>query len=642
MKPHKACAEEIWFSTGVGYPSLDWHRWHSARLASAAEKCREAGVLPGLEIQAVIGHGDSLVVFQDDCRGKTWGGWVGRNGTEALYCNCPRQPALRDYMVELCRIYAAWKPSSIWLDDDFSTRGRSSDPGHYHEPFGHGCFCETCLKGFYAREAKKWPSREAFVKALDKDAALSDRWIDYTYDGLSDLAYEMAKAVHEVSPETRMGYQHGHQTCTTRQLRIYEALYKATGLPVGSRPGGGAYTDYWPLGILEKIYYEGAQMRAIGMPPWISPVYPEIENAPRTFSCKTIRGMETEALLALGAGMNGLSFFAADATLETPEWYGKNIFAPFAAHAEFFNDYIRLSHGTSPAGLSQAVYDVCDVMCTISGFPILPGPGKGFGTFLRANAATKLSADQLRTLFRGGVMMDGETAQVLVDRGFGEMLGGLTIDRIKGAVRENFTNDPLNKNLPSSQNSSGVWSYGFKVQNAANVRVLGRCKNYLGEILGETTLLVETKDKLRYAVCGCGDMRGGSLSSGRILQLGRIADWVADGKLPAHVETSAVVFLLPRVKDADGSLAGVVICNTRIDDLKGCKVRLRNVSPDSQLVWRVPGEKEITLVAEKDAASSDLLVTLPTIAPWQTGYICLKQTGVYPFSLTQSALRPHK
>ncbi len=124
------------------------------------------------------------------------------------------------------------------------------------------------------------------------------------------------------------------------------------------------------------------------------------------------------------------------------------------------------------------------------------------------------------------------------------------------------------------------------MQNAANVRVLGRCKNYLGEILGETTLLVETKDKLRYAVCGCGDMRGGSLSSGRILQLGRIADWVAGGKLPARVETSAVV--------------------------------------------------------EKDAVSSDLLVTLPTIAPWQTGYIYLKQTGVYPFFPIESAFQSHK
>ncbi len=573
----------------------------------------------------MIGHGDSLVVFQDDCRGKTWGGWVGRNGTEAFYCNCPRQPGLRDYMVELCRIYASWHPSSIWLDDDFSTRGRSSDPGKYHEPFGHGCFCERCLDGFYAREGRKWPSRKEFVAALDKDTALTDRWIDYAYDGLCDLAYDMAKAVHEVSPETRMGYQHGHQTCTKRQFRIYEALHKATGLDIGCRPGGGAYTDHRPLGILAKIYDEGAQMRAIGMPAWISPVYPEIENAPRNFSCKTVRGMETEALLALGAGMNGLSFFAVDATLERPEWYGTNVFAPLAASTGFFNEYIRLSQGTSPAGLAQAVYDVCDVMCAIAGFPIMPGQGKGFGAFLMSRAAQKLTRDELQALFRGGVMMDGATAKVLVDRGFGEMLGGLQIHHIKGAVRENFTNDPLNGGLPSSQNSSGGWNYGFKVRNAVRLRILGDSHNYRGEHLGDTTILVETAEKLRYAVCGCGGFRGGSLSSGRILQLGRIADWVSGGKLPALIETSAVVSIMPRVKDADGGLASVVICNTRIDDLKGCKVRLRNVPVGAVLSWRVPGEKETVLSAEKSASSSEVIVTLPTVAPWKTGYISISR-----------------
>ncbi len=620
LEPHKECADEVWFSTGIGYPSLAWHREHSSRLARAAEKCRSAGVLPGLEIQAVIGHGDSLVVFQDDCSGKNWGGWVGRDGTEALYCNCPRQPGLHDYMVELCRIYASWKPSSIWLDDDFSTRGRSSDPGNYHEPFGHGCFCSRCLKGFCEREGLGLLSREEFVKALDEDIELTDRWIDYTYDGLCDLAYEMAKAVHEVSPETRMGYQHGHQTCTTRQLRIYEALYKATGLPVGSRPGGGTYTDYWPLGILEKIYCEGAQMRAIGMPPWISPVYPEIENAPRNFSCKTVRGMETEALLALGAGMDGLSFFAVDATLERPEWYRENIFAPLAKSAPFFHEYIRLSKGTKPAGLAQMAYDICDVTDAISGFPIMPGPGKGFGCYLMRCAAHKLSRSELYALFRNGVIMDGETASVLMTRGFGDMLGGLRVHQIKGAVRENFTDDPLNEGLRSGQHSSGSWSFGFTALDAATFRVLGHCHDYRGNLLGDTTILVETADRLKYALCGCGGLRGGSLSSGRILQLGRIADWVSGGRLPALIETGAVVSIMPRVDD-DGKLASVVICNTRIDDLNGCKVRLRNVPDGAKLIWRLPGEEDVVLPAQSDESSPDIVVTLPTVAPWRTGYI---------------------
>ncbi len=83
LADNREAADEVWFSTGIGFPKMDWHRVHSARLAAAAEDLRSVDILPSLEIQAIIGHGDSITRYRDDMSGKTWRGWAGHNGIES-------------------------------------------------------------------------------------------------------------------------------------------------------------------------------------------------------------------------------------------------------------------------------------------------------------------------------------------------------------------------------------------------------------------------------------------------------------------------------------------------------------------------------------------------------------------------------
>lgn len=619
IKTHKACADEIWFSTGIGFPPIDWHKQHSERLARYADECRRAGIAPALQFQSVFGHGDFLIPFTDDISGKNWRGWVGRNGSEAIACSCPTDPNLRTYFVELAKIYSAWQPSSIWLDDDFSTRGRTVDPWSYCEPFGHGCYCERCLGGFYQFVGKTWISREAFLCDLDADAVLSDQWMSYTYDNIAALATAIATAVHEISPATRMGCQHGAQTHYPRQLAIYEALHNATGLPVGCRPGGGAYTDYSPFDLVEKVFHEGLQMRAIGMPEWINPVCPEVENCPRTVSCKTMRGIETESLLALGAGMNSLSYFATDATLEEPTWYGENIFKPLAEDAPYFRRYLEISEGTTPMGLGIAPLDNISPLSAVLGVPILAAPGISTGMLLQETAAKNLSQEELLSIFRHGVIMDGPTAQILIERGFGNHLGELRATRFSGSIREDFTDDPLNFALPSRQHGATNF-FTFTASAAKEVRTLGSCFRYTGEKLGDATLCVTTHDGFRYSVLGAGTFRNDSLSSGRILQLGRIADWVSGNTLPLRIDTPALVVSFVKVRP-NGDFANAVLCNARIDELSSCQVTIRNFPTEATLVWNPPHGEAVELVVHETGRVGEISAMLPDIRPWETGYL---------------------
>ena len=63
--------DEVWFSTGICFPKMDEHRAAAARLAKAAEQLRKIGILPSLQVQATIGHGDSFTRYADNS-GMTW------------------------------------------------------------------------------------------------------------------------------------------------------------------------------------------------------------------------------------------------------------------------------------------------------------------------------------------------------------------------------------------------------------------------------------------------------------------------------------------------------------------------------------------------------------------------------------------
>ena len=73
---HPGCCDEIWFSTGCGAPSLDWHRVHAAVVADAMADARAAGIVPSLQFQATLGHGDFLGKPEMFSM-KTWTGWTG-------------------------------------------------------------------------------------------------------------------------------------------------------------------------------------------------------------------------------------------------------------------------------------------------------------------------------------------------------------------------------------------------------------------------------------------------------------------------------------------------------------------------------------------------------------------------------------
>ena len=119
LKANRGACDEVWFATDVGVPKMEWHREHAARLTRYAEQCREAGIVPSLQIQGTLGHADDISAISiGGMGGKTWVGFTGRGGVECRHCSCPRQEKLLDYMREMARTYAEFRPATVWIDDD--------------------------------------------------------------------------------------------------------------------------------------------------------------------------------------------------------------------------------------------------------------------------------------------------------------------------------------------------------------------------------------------------------------------------------------------------------------------------------------------------------------------------------------------
>lgn len=52
------CCDEIWFATVCGVPEIEKHRANAKVLKVAIADCRAKGIVPSLQFQETIGHGD--------------------------------------------------------------------------------------------------------------------------------------------------------------------------------------------------------------------------------------------------------------------------------------------------------------------------------------------------------------------------------------------------------------------------------------------------------------------------------------------------------------------------------------------------------------------------------------------------------
>ena len=630
---HPGCCDEVWFTTMRGFPPMAVHRESARQMAEAAQRVRETGVLPGLQIGWTLGHGDSRLCRSD---GIDWQRIVGPDGREAEICNCPRDPRFLDYCRQRMRLYAAWGPSSVWIDDDVRM--------HHHRPVMFGCFCDGCLAAFAAEQGRAW-SRAALAAALnDPDGGrVRLAWTAFNGRSLAIVARATSEAVHEVAPQCRMGFQH----CShDRNLYdgpdygpVFEAMAEATGLPVGSRAGCGCYDDHAPREMIRKACAVAGQVARL--PDCVDTACPEIENFTHNAMGKTAHGTVVESTLDLGVGCNCLSYAILCSGHEPMEWYGQTLLARLAAWRPFWRRYVDANEGSTPGGLefvfardhvgrrlrpderpfawNRPAFEGLYPLATL-GLPLCFDASAASGALLCAEAVEGLTDEQIHRRLAGGVLMDGAAAMRVQERGFGELLGVRVEPFGPLDAFERLTDDPAN-----GPHAGAEWHVFFTSEaspiyrlepTGEGVRVLGEYVDISGRACGTATALAENEAGGRIAVLAFDGFEH-VVSSPRRGQLLAAADWISRGRLPVLIETPAQVVALPRV-DGEGRLRSVMLLNATIDRTPPLELRLRAASADG-LRWIRPLLDDCKPAVRR--AGGDLCVGLAALEPWSVGWL---------------------
>ena len=375
------CCDEIWFSTGTGVPSLEWHRARAAVLAEAVKDAMAAGIVPSLQFQATIGHGDesgSPEMFTM----KTWTGWTDWKGVEDRFCNCPRQSAFLDYLRDVSAIYARLGFHALWLDDDLRIA--------YHRPAESqgrrsGCFCDTCIAAFNAETGGAW-TREALAAAVVKDDAVHARWRRFSIESLSLVARAVAEAFHSISPDTMMALQCASGVEMDDQAaEVLKTLHSVTHRPVGCRPGGSFYYDDNPNIVVLKSINAVALRARIGDPDYVKVWTPEIESWPRTYYSRSSQGVLAEAFAALMYGYNSVSYFVSNGEKEDAALYGRAMWKPLAEASPTLRGYARAIDGCEPVGFTMPGEKKIGIRNMA--IPVISGVGRSVGTLSKEEIA---------------------------------------------------------------------------------------------------------------------------------------------------------------------------------------------------------------------------------------------------------------
>ena len=609
---YKECADEVWFSTGVGIPPIGEHRRLAELIGKHAAELRKHGIIPSLQIQATIGHGDSITAAAG-ADGKTWGSYVGKNGEKCRYINCFRQEGFLEYIRQMCEFHAQWHPGSVWIDDDLRLDN--------HSPAMEfcGCYCPHCLSLFSREEGRKY-TREELIDACGKEPELQKRWEEFGAKGISTVAEIIVRAFQKYSPETRFGLQH----CIDPARKIvFDALAQASGKRIGSRPGGGAYTDHDPYGLIDKGFFLNYQIAEQPGYELLDQICPEIEDCPRTFRCKTTQGLRLESLLYLSLGMDSLSYFIIDPPLETPEWYGEELFKPLAAEAADFREYIRHNTGTVAGGIRICTKRPASQLgLPFVGLPQAAYSAKGCCIQLCKEDAETLSAEKLTEIFKGDVILDGEAAVELEKRKLSALTGGVTASYLNESVSDYPTDDPFNAGLAVIRHTPfSEKRYCFAIPENLSCRVVSRYKDRTGKDFGAATLLVEMPAGNRIALIGYDGYKTEYITSSRVNFLYRVCDWVSHHSLPVLPAQAVQCLQVPRLA-VTGELKSVTVINPTISFQKPFELVLRGVPEGQEFAeWHIPSEMPVNVRLRREDGC--VTAELPGMMPWGIGWLKL-------------------
>lgn len=554
------CFDEVWLATSYGIPSLSRCKKEAEDMAWAAERFRKAGIAVSMQLSRTVGHSEeALITHGGEGVSPDFDLITSIDGVSEQGIFCWNSPAFRTYICEQMKIYVAFEPEIVWVDDDIRLRllGKSQAL----------CFCDNCIRLFnecYGYQYDRVSLKNDFIN----DLTVRKKYIQFQTDTLADFAGMISKAIHEVSPDTVMALQNGGNTMLAihAQKACLDRMYEVTGKAPAFRAGGGFYNDHQPKDLFVKamtLNYMNARL-----PEYVKVRSCEIENLPFTAYGKSPECTCIEAAVYMAYGCN-----EASVTLmrdyEPLKWHMR-MFKRISQYRPFLEAYEKHNAGTVNGGI--VVYQPIRSNYIV--------PNKDGYPFWNDTCIWEI-ADKLRWGLPFSTSIKGNAYY----------LSAKTFDFLNEEDME-FLADKTVIAEPGFLEKIQASKYA---ESFANIKCVA-CEKFYDAFNG-VDISYEHREALRSAI-----------------------DRIADKPLPAYVASPEQMMIVPRVNEKEETVS-VFLLNVSMTDTEKYEVVIVNPVSTKQVTLINPYSETVYLPLEKRGDS--YVVKLPELRSWRVAAILI-------------------
>lgn len=477
-------------------------------------------------------------------RHQRWHTMVSPTGQAARAVVCPLDPDWQAYYDETLRLYAAEDFRVIWVDDDIRY--------HNHDPLEWGgCFCPLHVAEFNRRAGVR-ASRQRIVAACTAPGE-PHPWRGLWMDMWEDLHLAMVARWRQIveAGGSRLGLMSSLPECHAAEGRRWGGWWQALAgdRPPIHRPHFWGYSEtvgrdlYRSIAVLDQ----GRSTQPAGTESG-----PEIECFPYGAWNKPFRQVGAQMALAHVLGSTNLNISLYDFMGNDPadEPARADFLARWRPVCDWLADEFPMSMQATGVGLPWTPEMGRRAHTDGSGrWQSLHVPSRGWATWLggcglafttRPQPVNALAGPlawcfnevELRQWLAGGLLLDGEAAAILVERGLGDLVGlragrwvehGSPLWSVEHCLDPDFA---LRAGADLSVNDLGYARRLYQADLLPGARLASDLRGPRQHVVGRGLTLFENALGGRVAVVPWSAEAGVFLNAQRVAQLTKTVGWL--------------------------------------------------------------------------------------------------------------------
>lgn len=528
-------------------------------LKKRMERARGAGLSPGIDMLATIGHHSEDL---SNCLNGDYYRMTNINGKacKGSFCMADKR-YINDYVIPVYEMMAQSKPDFIWSDDDVR---------YQHMPVGKGCFCDGCIDKFNRMNGTEY-TRDTLRKAFRSNVELRKLWLDKQSLAMKELFDVLSDTVRSVDKKITLGFMCGEWINEGNDFPLWcEALSENGKYEIMLRPGGSAYSDDKYCDYVFTSGEVGRQNAYI--PEYVTSVQNEIENFPHPTFGKTSKSLAAEYILGITSGCSGAAFNILPGETGEPLKNAERHLAALNGITPFARLVFAKLSGSSPCGIHANWYKYIAASVPSENFwereisfseqvaesstsynyellsiGLPEAFNKQYAKVFTVNGEnlSVMERNDIISLLSGGVYMDVSALEYLNANGFEEYTGFRVEKKFEVDAIEEYTDALINNGIfGGKRNGRQEFNPGDAyslVSVSDDVQILSKLVDYHGNVIGECCMGLY-ENSLGGRICVSGYYPYNSLNNYfKSTQLKKIFRWLSRDGLPAYVESETKI-----------------------------------------------------------------------------------------------------